>query len=242
MEAGIILLTLGVYGLAGWLWWTERTSNYLVALLAGHLGSLPSPLWQRLYQFSYDAQWTPMFTFLDQPLPTSVFIAAWTMMLPSLVVLYLYQKHWWFPGYIPGLLTFAIFVFYHLLIETLGTGAGWWTYTGTNALPLGLQVTFLSSLMNGLVSLGLLSVLLLTRRYAWKSLLLILLPMPLVLSLFVNGLLGAPLYTVLWLREVLQVQGWAAAIGMIGTLGLLLWAAHIVAGSIENQRVGRQMV
>jgi hypothetical protein len=238
MELGVFLFTLGAYGLAGWLWWREETPNYLVALVAGHLGSLPSPLWQLLYQFSYDPNWAPLFTLFERPLPFVIFMAAWTMMLPPLVVFFLYKHRWWFPGYAPGILTFVLFVIYHLIIENIGLRGGWWIYRGADTLPLGLRVTFLSALMSGLISLGLLSLLILTRRYAWVSLLVILLPMPLVLSLFVHGLLGAPLYTALLLRA----QSWAGAIGMLGTLGLLLWGAHIVAGSIEGQKMGKQFV
>lgn len=238
METSIILLTMGAYGLAIWLWWRERAPNYLVALLAGHLGSLPSPLWQWLYRFSYNPLLMPMYYLLGRPLPRIIFIAAWTMMLPPLVVFFFYRHRWWFPGYVTGIVTFILFVIYHLLIEALGTRSGWWQYTATTQLPLGLQVTLLSALMNGLVSLGILSLLILTRRYAWLSLLLVLLPIPLVLGLFVHGLLGAPLYTVL----LMGAQSWASVIGMIGTLGLLLWGAHIVASSIEGQRSSQQMI
>ncbi len=235
MEAAIILLTIGAYGLAAYLWWAERTPNYLVALLAGHLGSLPSPLWQHLYNFSYNSRFQPvLLTLADNPLPQIIFIAAWTMMIPPLLVFWIYRHRWWFPGYLTGLVTYVLFVIYHFLVESIGARAGWWTYEQPVPLPLGISVTLLSALMNALVSLGLLSLLILTRRYAWLSLLLLLLPMPLLLNLFVNGLLGAPLYTVLLLG--MSAGGWAGVIGLLGTLGLVLWAAHIVASSIEGQR------
>lgn len=238
MAAGIFLLTVGAYALAFFLWYRERTPNYIVGLLAGHISSLPSPLWQELYRFSYSPQWTPLYTAFGNPLPRLVFIAAWTWMIPPLVIFFLYRHHWWEPGYFIGLLTFVLFVVYYLIIETLGLRANWWRYDGVAALPLGLRVTFLSALMNALVGLGTLSLLILTRRYAWLSLLLLLLPMPLILSLFVNGLLGAPLYTAL----LLQAQSWAGVIGLIGTLGLLLWGAHIVASAFEGQRSERLFV
>jgi hypothetical protein len=92
--------------------------------------------------------------------------------------------------------------------------------------------------MNGLVSLGALAALLLTRRYSVTSLLGIVLPIPLALSLLVHGLLGAPLYTAL----LLQAQSWAGAIGLIGTIGLLASGVHIVAGSLEQPREWRQTI
>jgi len=106
------------------------------------------------------------------------------------------------------------------------------------ALPLGLSQQILAALMNGLVSLGVLAALLLTRRYALGSLLAILLPIPLALCLLVHGLLGAPLYTAL----LLQAQSWAGAIGLIGTLGLVASGVHIVASSLEQPREWRQTI
>jgi hypothetical protein len=249
-----------MYGLAGYLWWREHSPNYVMALVAGNLMSLLSPLWQSLYGFSYNSQLPALFALFGQPLPRTIFLAAWTIMLPPLVIFYLYRHNWWFSGYTTGLLTFALFVVYFLVIELTGVRAGWWCYSGRTALPLsvlplsssataatcfgpplsfGLSVTLLAALMNGLIALGLLSALLLTHRYAWTSLVVILLPIPLLLSLFVNGLLGAPLYAAL----LLQAQAsWAGALGLLGTLGLLAWGAHIVAGSLNQQREWRQTI
>lgn len=238
MQLGIILLTAGAYGLAIYIGRRDRAANYLIALLAGHLGALLSPLWQTLYGFSYDPQLPALYTLFGHPLPRVIFLAAWTMMLPSLLIFYLYRHRWWFSGYTTGVLTFVLFVLYHLLVEQIGLRAGWWRYTTPLVLPFGLPVPVLAGLMNGLVSLGLLSALLLTRHYAWTSLLLFLLPVPLVLTLFVHGLLGAPLYAALLLRA----QSWAGVIGMLGTLGLLVWGAHIVAGSMDRPRNWRQTI
>ena len=260
MDLGIILLTLSVYGMACYLWWRERSPNYLIALLAGHLGSLLSPLWQALYGFIYTLRSPALYTLLGHPLPRTVFLGAWTIMLPSLAIFYLFRHRWWFSGYTTSLMTFVLFVLYHLMVEMLGIRSGWWCYTGQSALPFGLPlvplaqasggcadpllpfglpVAFLAALMNGLVSLGALSALLLTHRYAWTSLVLILLPIPLLLSLFVHGLLGAPLYAALLLGAQ---SSWAGAIGLLGTLGLLVWGAHIVAGSLTQQLDWRQTV
>jgi hypothetical protein len=158
-------------------------------------------------------------------------------MLAPLAIFYLYRHRWWFPGYLTSLLTFILFVLYHLLVETIGLRQGWWRYSG-DALPLGLSQPLLAGLMNGLVSLAGLAALLLTRRYSLSSLLAILLPIPLALCLLVHGLLGAPLYTALLLRA----QSWAGAIGLIGTLGLVASGVHIVASSLEQPREWRQTI
>lgn len=237
----VVLATLGAYGLAGWIWWYERTPNYLVALVASHLSVLLSPLWQQLYQFSFDRRFSSLYALFERPLPWVVFLGAWLFLLPSLVVFYLYQRRWWLPGYPSSLLAFVVFVGYCLLVETVGSRAGWWIYANTATLPLGLSLTWLSALMHALIGLGTLSVLIVTRRYAWLSLTLLLAPMPLLLSLVVNGLFGAPLYTVLLLRNwlLMDVESWAGTIGLLGTIGLVLAGAHTVASVIAAQPAGR---
>jgi hypothetical protein len=250
MAVSVILLAFCAYGLAIFLWVRERTPNYAIAMLGGHLAVLLSPLWQALYGFVYDPTLPAVFGFggasriaalsrsAAYELPWAVFLSGWMVALPAVTVFYLYRHRWWFPGYVTSLLTFVLFVLYHLLIETLGVRQGWWSYLGVTALPLGIQQTLLSALMNGLVSLGILAALLLTRRYSLSSLLMIVLPIPFALSLLVHGLLGAPLYTAL----LLQAQSWAGAIGLLGTLGLLVSGAHIVAGSLERPRDWRQTI
>lgn len=235
MERGIILLTISAYGIAVYLWWRERSPNYLIALLAGHTVALLSPLWQWLYGFSYNEQFIGIYTLFGRTLPRMAFIGAWTIMAPPLAIFYLFRRRWWFIGYLTSLMTFVLFVVYFLLIETIGVQAGWWRYEGQALLPLSLPPTFLAALMNGVISFVLLAALLMTRHYAWTSLLLLLPPLPLLLSLFIHGLLGAPLYTVILLRA----QSWAGTIGMVGTLGLLLWGAHIVASALDQPNDGR---
>lgn len=246
MEVGIVLLTLCAYGAAIFLWVRERTPNYLVAMLGGHLAVLISPLWQALYHFAYNDRFATLYRLgganqaLSQlqlyTLPRPIFLLGWAIVLPALIVFYLFRHRWWFPGYVTSLLTFVLFVLFYLLIETLALRQGWLRYSGEVDLPLGLPQTILSAIMSGLVALGVLAALLLTRRYSLSSLLMIVLPIPLALSLLVNGLLGAPLYTAL----LLQAQSWAGAIGLVGTLGLLLSGAHIIAGSLERPREWRQ--
>lgn len=238
MEFGVVLLTLGAYGLAIYLAMRDNTALYIVGLAAGHLSALPSPIWQLLYGFSYEPGLTPLYTLLDRPLPRAVAIAAWTICLPPLVTIYLVRRRLWFSGYAAATLAFAIFLLYHLLIELIGTGAGWWRYTTAVPLPFGLSSMLLAALMNAITSLGILSALLLTRHYAAGSLLLFLLPAPLILRLLVQGLLGAPVYTILMLHAYvpsLKPQFWAEAIGALGTLALLSWATYIVASTLARQ-------
>lgn len=250
MQFGVILVTIIVYAVAISLWWREHTPNYVVALLGAHLAVLLSPLWQALYGFTYAERFPILLRFgtgerlqalarlQAYALPWPVFFGAWVAVLPAVAVFYLFRHRWWFPGYLTSLLTFVLFALYHLFVEIVGLRQDWWRYSGQILLPLGLQQPLLSALMNGLVTLAVLAALLLTRRYALASLLLIVLPIPLALSLLVHGLLGAPLYTALLLRA----QSWAGAIGLIGTLGLLASGVHIVAVSLERPREWRQTI
>lgn len=233
MELGILLFTIGAFGIASLLALRDRHPHYLIALASGQIATLLSPLWQRLYGFSYDPSFSPLFRVFDYPLPTAIFLAGWTLMLPPLAIFFLYQRRWWISGYVTGSLTFVLFTLYHILIETIGVRAGWWQYADGGALPFDIGVNVLAGLMNGLVSLGGLAVLLITRHYVWPMLLAVVLPTPLLMSVLVHGLLGAPLYTVLLLRA----QSWAAAIGMFGTLGLLLWGVHIIASELGRRPV-----
>jgi len=249
MEVLIILLTVCAYGLAGFLWYRERTPNYVVGMLGAHLAALLSPLWQALYGFSYDDRLAPAVYRLGEgrlsalaalggfALPRPVLIGAWVSIAPALVVFYLFRHRWWFPGYVTSVLTFVLFVVYQMLVETVGIRQGWLHYTSA-AMPFGVPQPLLSAVMNGLITLGSLAALLLTRRYAITSLLTIVLPIPLALTLLVYGLLGAPLYTAL----LLKAQSWAGAIGLVGTLGLLVSGAHIVAGSLERPNEWRQTI
>ncbi|KPV52681.1 hypothetical protein SE17_14020 [Kouleothrix aurantiaca] len=250
MEVGVVLLTVFVYGLAIFLWVREGSPNYVVGLLGGHLATLLSPFWQALYGFSYDPTMAAIYRLsIDErlqsltrlqeyALPRPVFIGGWLNVLPALLVFYLYRHRWWFPGYVTNVLTFTLFVVYYMLIEVIIQRQNWLLYHNSVLLPLGVPQLLLSAIMNGLVGLATLAAILLTRRYSLTSLLWIVMPIPFALSMLVHGLLGAPLYTAL----ILQAQSWAGAIGLLGTLGLLLSGAHIIAGSLGRPAEWRQTV
>jgi hypothetical protein len=167
-------------------------------------------------------------TLLGQPIPLSVILGSgWYYPLPALVVYYLYTARWWFPGALTGVLTLLVFLLYHLLIETVGLRTQAWTYGGAE-LPLDVSMPLLAAVMAGLVSYGLLYAILAVQRSNWQSMLLTLLPAPLLLSLLVHGLLGAPL----WAALALDAPGWALIAGLVATVGLLAWAAQIITGGI----------
>jgi hypothetical protein len=225
-----LLLAVVCYAAAIYLFWAEDSPLYLIALVSGHLGALSSPLWALLYDVIYSSNLPIIATMLGQPVPRDLFIAsAWFYPLLPLLVLYLYQTRWWFPGYVSGMSTFVIFLLYHLLIETLGLRMAAWVYTGSGP-GLSIPNSLVSAIMGALISLALLYTLLLVQRASLRSQLLTMVPATLALSLLVHGLLGAPL----WLALLLTEQNWVINTGLLCTLGLLLWGVHIVTLGIRQ--------
>ncbi|KAB8141910.1 hypothetical protein F8S13_17415 [Chloroflexia bacterium SDU3-3] len=236
MQLVITILTVVLFALSVYLWWREHSPMYCIALFAGMFGTLASPLWQLLYRFSYDPALGRAVAYLGFGVPGVVVMGGWLLVLPALLIFYLTRVGWWFSGYLSGWLAFVLFVVFHMLIEVFGTKAMWFSYDSAVYLPFGIQLAVISALMNALITLGTLSVLILSQRYALTSLLLILLPTPLVLSLFIHGLLGAPLYATLFLQLHRITSGWATSIGVLGTIGLLAWGAHTMASVLASQQ------
>lgn len=230
MQTAAILLLIICYGAAGYLAWQQRTPIYLLALAAGHLSALASPLWQLIYGVSYGVSLEAVQATISQPAPAALILAAgWHYPLPAMLVLYLYMTRWWFPGSITGLLTYLIFLLYHLLIELVGLRARLWSYRDM-ALPLGVPSPLVAAIMAGLISYAFLYVLLATYRYARLSMALAVVPAALLISLLIHGVLGAPL----WIALVLNGAAWAVGLGTVSALALLLWAIQIVTGGISR--------
>jgi hypothetical protein len=224
------LLLIICYGLAAYLGWLQRTPIYLFAIAAGHLSALATPLWRTLYGIEYNPGLSTVETLLGQAVPLAVVLGAgWYYPLPALVVFYLASTRWWFPGALTGVLTYLIFLLYHLLIETIGLRTQTWTYE-LMLLPLNLSTPLLTAIMSGLISYGLLYVLLAVGRSTWPSMLLAVLPAATLLSLLVHGLLGAPL----WVAVMLDGQDWAVLAGLLSALVLLVWAAQIITAGIKR--------
>lgn len=230
MQFVAILFLLICYGLAVYIGWLQRTPLYLLTLVAGHFAALASPLWRSLYAVAYNSELTVVRTIFGQLVPVATLLGAgWFYAVPALIVLYLYTARWWFPGGVTGLLTLMVFVLYHLLIETIGLRSQTWAYSGP-ALPLGLSKPLLAAVMAALVSYGLLYAVLAAFRNSWQSMAIGILPAPLLLSLLVHGLLGAPL----WAAVLLGGADWVLLAGLLSTLLLLAWAAQIITGGIRR--------
>lgn len=224
-EAAVILVTLACYIVAGFLWWYQRTPIYLCTLLSGHVSALAAPLWSYLYMIVYRPDLEVLITVLNIPLlRLPVIASAWWYTVPAMLVFWLYSTHWWFPNYLSVILTCIIFGLYHLMLETVAMQVGLWNYTAP-ALPFDISHVQFAAIKGTLLSLNILYVLMVVQRFAWISMFLTLLPATLLLSLIIYGILGAPF----WMARLLTTQEWATMLGMLTTLGLFLWAGHIIA-------------
>ncbi|NWF81516.1 MAG: hypothetical protein HXY37_15960 [Chloroflexi bacterium] len=230
MELVATLLLIGCYGAAAYLAWVAGTPIYLVALAAGHVSALASPLWRVLYGVNYNLDLATVQILLGQPVPLQVLLGAgWYYPLPALVVYYLYTTRWWFPNAITGVVTYMVFLLCYLLVESFGLRAQVWAYNASR-LPPGFTAPLLAAIMSALIAYGLLYVLLAVQRSTWPSMLLAILPAPLLLSVLVHGLLGAPL----WLALLLNGQPWVVLAGLVSTLVLLAWAVQIITSGIKR--------
>jgi hypothetical protein len=230
MTAVALLLLLLCYGLAGYLAWLQRTPIYLFALLSGHLGALASPLWEILYQVRYSNALALVQVVFERSIPWPVMLGSgWYYPLPALIVFYLYHARWWFPGSLTGLLTYLVFLLYHLLIQAIGVRSGTWVYNNA-VLPFGIPALLIAAIMAAFVSLGMLYALISVWRYAWPSMLVALVPATLALSLLVHGLLGAPL----WIAIFLNAPTWAVSLGLVSSLALLAWAVQIMTYGLSR--------
>ena len=232
MELAALLVLVGCYSVAIYLTWVERRSLYLITLLAGHLSALLMPLWQLLYGIRFNPELVLLPAIAGQSIPRTILISAgWYYPLPAMIVLFLSSTRWWFPGRITALLTYALFMLYHLLIELVGLRTQIWSYTEA-WLPFGISLPLIRALMASLVSYALLYILFLNSRSSWQGLLLSLLPLPLIVSLLAYGLLGAPL----WVAGLLEGFSWVLNLGTLLSLGLLIWAGLILVRGIATLR------
>ncbi|MEI8308649.1 MAG: hypothetical protein WCF99_16435 [Chloroflexales bacterium] len=230
METAAVAFLIICYCAASYLAWQQRSPIYVFAMASGHLSALASPLWNVLYGVSYGVSVSSVRVVITQPTPLSLLLAAgWHYPLPAMLVLYLYLIRWWFPGRVTGVLTYLIFLLYHLLIELLGLRAGLWSYREI-ALPLGLPSSLFAAIMAGLISYATMYVLLSTYRYAWQSMAMAIIPSVLLISLLTHGLLGAPL----WIALALNGASWAVGLGTLSALALLFWAIQIITSGIRR--------
>jgi hypothetical protein len=233
MSPLLVLLTLLVYALAGYLLWRERTLCYLLALLGGHFAMLLTPIWQRAYAIS------PAITGgLSLPggyeVPWPLFLGGGALVaLPALAFYFGLRHRWWPRHYAVIWAAYAVFLVYFALIEALLERAGSPFFTDTllvrdTIVPASLVQ---AALLAG-VSLFILYTMVSTRHYALQVSIVPLLLSGIVGSLLFLGILAAPL----WVAGLLDQSGVIMTVAAIVTLALIAWGVHLLANGLHAGR------
>ncbi len=233
MSPLLLLFTLAVYGLTGYLVWRERSYCYALALFAGHLAMLLTPLWQRAYAV------TPLMEgglslFGRYNVPWALLLGGGAIMaLPAIAFYYGLRHRWWPRHYAIIWAGYAVFVVYFALIEAILERAGTSLFTSTLLLADTIVPASLAqALLLGGVSLGILYTMVSTRHYALEVALLPLLFSGIAASILFLGIFASPL----WVAGLLNQQGWIITIAALVSLALVLWGVHLLANGLHSGR------
>ncbi len=204
----------------------------MLALVAGQSGTILEPFWRFLYTLQAIPTPGSLWAVLTTPFdPIRSLPAAWPDALPALIIVALYWYRWWTPGSWSGLFTFLVFTNFQLLIGLLGLRSST-PPSFLTPLPFGLSADLLAALMNATISYGLCYVFITVHHYSWPSMTIAILPMPLLLQVFIYGIIGAPLL----IARLLPDGEWPLRIGLILTLILLGWCVAIISTGLARLR------
>ena len=204
----------------------------MLALVAGQSGTILEPFWRFLYTLQAIPTPGSLWAVLTTPFdPIRSLPAAWPDALPALIIVALYWYRWWTPGSWSGLFTFLVFTGFQLLIGLLGLRSST-PPSFLTPLPFGLSADLLAALMNATISYGLCYVFITVHHYSWPSMTIAILPMPLLLQVFIYGIIGAPLL----IARLLPDGEWPLRIGLILTLILLGWCVAIISTGLARLR------
>jgi len=204
----------------------------VLALVAGQSGTILEPFWRFLYTLQAIPTPGSLWAVLTTPFdPIRSLPAAWPDALPALIIVALYWYRWWTPGSWSGLFTFLVFTSFQLLIGLLGLRSST-PPSFLTPLPFGLSADLLAALMNATISYGLCYVFITVHHYSWPSMTIAILPMPLLLQVFIYGIIGAPLL----IARLMPDGEWSLRIGLILTLILLGWCVAIISTGLARLR------
>ena len=204
----------------------------MLALVAGQSGTILEPFWRFLYTLQAIPTPGSLWAVLTTPFdPIRSLPAAWPDALPALIIVALYWYRWWTPGLGSGLFTFLVFTSFQLLIGLLGLRSST-PPSFLTPLPFGLSADLLAALMNATISYGLCYVFITVHHYSWPSMTIAILPMPLLLQVFIYGIIGAPLL----IARLMPDGEWSLRIGLILTLILLGWCVAIISTGLARLR------
>ena len=204
----------------------------MLALVAGQSGTILEPFWRFLYTLQAIPTPGSLWAVLTTPFdPIRSLPAAWPDALPALIIVALYWYRRWTPGLGSGLFTFLVFTSFQLLIGLLGLRSST-PPSFLTPLPFGLSADLLAALMNATISYGLCYVFITVHHYSWPSMTIAILPMPLLLQVFIYGIIGAPLL----IARLMPDGEWSLRIGLILTLILLGWCVAIISTGLARLR------
>ncbi|GIV95775.1 MAG: hypothetical protein KatS3mg057_0432 [Herpetosiphonaceae bacterium] len=232
----ILVITILLYLGAAYTWFQEGWYRFFLVLLVSHLTALFDPLWQRLYAYSYEPPVTEVLTIFDRPLPVFILIgAAWFYSFPALVLFYFYRRRWWPRHYITGVIAFMSMLLYHLIGQGLALRSEIWSFDQVGMLPLDLPYPLFTAALAALVSLLNLYLLIATRHYALPALIRDLVGGLVSAPILVYGILGAPF----WLPQMLEQPSWVVGLGLVMTVGLVIWVIHLTCWGLHASRYHR---
>lgn len=229
MPALIILVTVGLYAGALFLWVRAQSYRYTVALVAGHLLVALDPLWQRLYEYAYVAGADSSQIFGRAVPIFAVLGASWAYALPALAFFYAQGQPWWPRSYLAGVAAFLGMVVYHVLLQGVAKQTALWRFDLPITLAGGLPSWLVVAVLGALVSLLTASVLSATRHYAGFVFIPTLAAGIVVAPILVYGILGAPF----WLPLLLNESPTLLSLGALVTLALTIWVVHLACAGLQ---------
>jgi len=233
MPASLLIITILVYILASALLYRERSLRYLLLLAAGHLATLLTPLWQRIYGVS-PVSGGSLSLFGRFDVPWAIIIGGGPLLaLPPFVFYFGLRHRWWPRHYVAICLGYAVFVMYFLVLEALLQRNG--AFLLSDALvvidtPIPPQLV--QAMLLGGVSLGMLYTLVSTRHYALEVAILPLLVSGIVSALLFLGIFASPL----WVSHLLGQPNVIVTAGAAVSLMLVLWGVHLLASGLHAGR------
>jgi hypothetical protein len=234
MSPLLVLFTLAVYGLAGYLLWRERSYGYVLALFAGHLAMLLTPVWQRAYAVTTVSE-GGLSLFGRYDVPWALLLGGGAILaLPAIAFRYGLRNRWWPRHYAIIWAGYAVFVVYFALVEAILERTGSPFFTSTLLLrDTVIPGSLAQALLLAGVSLGILYTMVSTRHYALQVAIVPLLFSGVAASILFLGIFASPL----WVAGLLDQDGWIMTAAALVSLALVLWGVHLLANGLHSSRL-----
>jgi hypothetical protein len=233
MSAPLVLVTILIYAVAGYLLWRERSFRYLLLLLAGHLAMLLTPLWQWL--FAIQPPLGEGLSLLGRfEIPWSVIVGGGPLLaLPPLIFYYGVRHRWWPRHYVAVWTAYLVLIIYFLLVEGVLERSGAVFFgDGLSVANTIIPSQLIQALLLAGVSLGMLYTVVSTRHFGLEIAAGLLLVSGIASALLFIGIFASPL----WVGRFLGQNELLSAGGAIVSLMLVLWGVHLLASGTHAGR------